>query len=117
MTSENVSFFVRSQICLPLFGERALRVHIKGLEIMNDDPAEVDVLYAKVSAFALRVVTRYGDYKGNKFSPGHGRGQRLGSRAVRPSGGEVCRVRCNSGQEIRLGQATRYLDEHPLQVS
>ena len=57
-------------------------MHIKGLEIMNDDPAEVDVLYAKVSAMSsLRVVTRYEDYNGNtphdkmpQFSPGHGRG-------------------------------------------
>ena len=29
-----------------------MRVHIRGLEIMNDDPGEVDVLYAKVSAIA-----------------------------------------------------------------
>ena len=32
----------------PLFDGEELEVSIQGLEIMNDDPGEVDVLYAKV---------------------------------------------------------------------
>ena len=32
----------------PLFDGEELEVSIEGLEIMNDDPGEVDVLYAKV---------------------------------------------------------------------
>ena len=32
----------------PLFDGEELEVSIRGLEIMNDDPGEVDVLYAKV---------------------------------------------------------------------
>ena len=32
----------------PLLGQGDLEVTIEGLEYMNDDPGEVDVLYAKV---------------------------------------------------------------------
>ena len=32
----------------PILDGEPLDLHIKGLEIMNDDPAEVDVIYAKV---------------------------------------------------------------------
>jgi len=38
----------KEQIILPARGEQAFKVDIVGLEIMNDDPSEVDVLYAKV---------------------------------------------------------------------
>ena len=40
-----------------------MRVRIRGLEIMNDDPAEVDVLYAKVNAVSasFRVPVIYVD--------------------------------------------------------
>ena len=38
----------KEQIILPARGEQPFTVNITGLEIMNDDPAEVDVLYAKV---------------------------------------------------------------------
>ena len=35
--------------CRKDLGEKEIVVHVKGLEIMNDDPSEVDVLYAKLS--------------------------------------------------------------------
>lgn len=38
----------KENIILPLRGEKPFQVDIVGLEIMNDDPAEVDVLYGKV---------------------------------------------------------------------
>ena len=36
-------------ICRPLLGGGPLTVPVQGLEYMNDDPACVDVLYAKVN--------------------------------------------------------------------
>ncbi|XP_023319708.1 activating signal cointegrator 1 complex subunit 1-like [Eurytemora carolleeae] len=38
----------KETLILPLQGETPFQVEISGLEIMNDDPSEVDVLYAKV---------------------------------------------------------------------
>ena len=34
--------------CSPLFQGHALKVRVRGIEVMNDDPSEVKVLYAKV---------------------------------------------------------------------
>merc|ERR1740129_1363595 len=38
----------KEKVLLPLLGGRPLKFSVCGLEYMNDDPAEVDVLYAKV---------------------------------------------------------------------
>lgn len=42
----------KEHILLPLVGENPFKVTVEGLEIMNDDPSEVDVLYAKISQSA-----------------------------------------------------------------
>lgn len=39
----------KEKVLLPLVGEKPLKVDVSGLEYMNDDPAEVDVLYGKVT--------------------------------------------------------------------
>ena len=39
----------------PLLGQGDLDVSIEGLEYMNDDPGEVDVLYAKVQEHSGRL--------------------------------------------------------------
>ena len=39
----------------PLLGQGDLEVSIEGLEYMNDDPGEVDVLYAKVQEHSGRL--------------------------------------------------------------
>ena len=39
----------------PLLGQGDLEVTIEGLEYMNDDPGEVDVLYAKVQEHSGRL--------------------------------------------------------------
>jgi len=39
----------KESILLPLVGENPFTVDIHGLEIMNDDPSEIDVLYGKVT--------------------------------------------------------------------
>ena len=36
-------------IIRPALGSSEFRIKIQGLEIMNDDPAEVDVVYAKIT--------------------------------------------------------------------
>ncbi len=38
----------KDEFVTPLLEGRPLRVKVEGLEIMNDDPSEVDVVYAKV---------------------------------------------------------------------
>jgi len=45
------------QVLRPLFDGEELEVSIQGLEIMNDDPGEVDVLYAKVEEQSGRLQT------------------------------------------------------------
>lgn len=67
-TASDVLRDCKEKICLPLFGERALRVRIRGLEIMNDDPAEVDVLYAKVTDEDSGVVQELCDRVAEKFA-------------------------------------------------
>ncbi|KAI5736419.1 hypothetical protein M8J76_003053 [Diaphorina citri] len=37
-----------NNIILPILRSQRIKINLKGLEIMNDDPAEVDILYAKV---------------------------------------------------------------------
>lgn len=39
----------RNVVYRPIFGDEPLVVKMQGIEYMNDDPAEVDVLYAKVA--------------------------------------------------------------------
>ena len=41
---------------MPITGSKPLKVKVEGLEIMNDDPAEVDVIYAKVHNEALQKI-------------------------------------------------------------
>ena len=36
------------EIIEPLIGSEGLRIAMRGLEYMNDDPSEVDVLYAQI---------------------------------------------------------------------
>lgn len=38
----------KEQVVLPAVGEGGLKFEVTGLEYMNDDPGEVDVLYAGV---------------------------------------------------------------------
>ncbi|XP_065224309.1 uncharacterized protein LOC135848338 [Planococcus citri] len=44
----NTMISSKEDIIKPLFGGRALQVRVRGLQLMNDDPSEVKVLYAKV---------------------------------------------------------------------
>uniref|UniRef100_A0A8D8XG39 Activating signal cointegrator 1 complex subunit 1 n=1 Tax=Cacopsylla melanoneura TaxID=428564 RepID=A0A8D8XG39_9HEMI len=37
-----------NDVILPILRSQRIKIKLKGLEIMNDDPAEVDILYAKV---------------------------------------------------------------------
>ena len=38
----------KERVVLPADGENGLKFEVSGLEYMNDDPAEVDILYAGV---------------------------------------------------------------------
>ena len=38
----------KESVILPILEGETLEFEIKGLEIMNDDPSDVDVLYAKI---------------------------------------------------------------------
>jgi len=55
----------KERIIIPDHGESPFKVEISGLEIMNDDPGEVDVLYGQVKQagnlqqFAERIVDRF----------------------------------------------------------
>ena len=40
----------KEHIVLPLIGEEPIAIQVEGLEVMNDDPSDVDVIYAKVKA-------------------------------------------------------------------
>jgi len=42
----------KETIIIPLIGTSGLKIEVSGLEIMNDDPAEVDVVYAKIKPVA-----------------------------------------------------------------
>ena len=37
------------EVIEPLVGGEGLRISMRGLEYMNDDPSEVDVLYAQIN--------------------------------------------------------------------
>ena len=37
-----------SVLCRKFFGDEKIVLHLKGIAYMNDDPGEVDVLYAQV---------------------------------------------------------------------
>ena len=50
----------------PLLGEGDLDVTIEGLEYMNDDPSEVDVLYGKVQEHSGRLQVFFLSLKGKK---------------------------------------------------
>ncbi len=41
----------------PLLDGKPLRVHLKGLEYMNDDPSSVDVLYIKVESDLIQMIS------------------------------------------------------------
>jgi len=40
----------KESVIRPILGTEPLQIKIQGLEIMNDDPAEVDVIYAKIQS-------------------------------------------------------------------
>ena len=51
---------IKSYLTRPLLGEGDLDVIIEGLEYMNDDPSEVDVLYGKVQEHSGRLQVFFG---------------------------------------------------------
>lgn len=46
--SDILDFFKKLSLCRPLLTNGPLQLSVTGIEYMNDDPAEVDVLYGKV---------------------------------------------------------------------
>lgn len=56
----------KEEVVIPLLGESGITITLGGLEYMNDDPAEVDVLYAKIvdkdgklQTMADKIVTKF----------------------------------------------------------
>ena len=102
----------KESIIQPLLQDRTLEFSIEGLEIMNDDPGDVDVMYGKVrddSGALQSIVDALG-----KFTALYGINVRAAVLTVFCCSRGVCEKRVDE-EGVRQGEASRDAAQHIVQ--